>query len=332
LLTGSGASTGTQDGYLVKYDSLGNFLWLKQIGVAAYQTNFYGISTDAQGNSYVSAASSGNLQSGSGAGIGGGGDFDADYLKFDSTGNRVWVLPLGVSGQSTQAYGVVYNTATDSVFVSGYTTGNLSTGSGASVGMVDTFIAKYDSNANKQWLTQVGVTGSSVNTYALAVDTAGLNAYTSGYTNTNVAAGSGASIGAYDGLLMKFNSSGVRQWSEQLGVAGHSFTVLGATIDPAGTGIYLSGYSDGNQQVGSGASIGSDDSIIAKYDSSGNKQWVRDLGVTSATTRGNCLAMDFVGDPLIGGSTTGNLEVGSGPSVGTADGFLVEYSTLGVRF
>ena len=71
-----------------------------------------------------------------------------------------------------------------------------------------------------------------------------------------------------DIFLVKYNSSGTKQWTKQLGTSS-SDQEFGVTVDSSDN-LYVTGYTngglDGNTQVGNG------DIFLVKYNSDGVKQ------------------------------------------------------------
>ena len=77
--------------------------------------------------------------------------------------------------------------------------------------------------------------------------------------------------------MIKFNSSGTRQWTKPLGTVQNDLA-NGVSIDSSGN-FYVAGVTykdlDGN------TSAGSADLFVVKYNSSGTKQWTKQLGSSS---------------------------------------------------
>ena len=87
-------------------------------------------------------------------------------------------------------------------------------------GSSDAFLVKFNSSGVRQWGTYYGGTGYDYS-FSCATDASG-NIYLSGYTrSTSGIATTGAhqtTLGrGYDAFLVKFNSSGVRQWGTYYG-------------------------------------------------------------------------------------------------------------------
>jgi hypothetical protein len=75
-------------------------------------------------------------------------------------------------------------------------------------------------------------------------------------------------MGGYDIFLIKFNSSGTKQWTEQLGTSS-SDIVLGLTTDSTGH-IYMTGFTRGG--LDGNTNSGGKDIFLVKYNSDGVKQ------------------------------------------------------------
>jgi hypothetical protein len=72
----------------------------------------------------------------------------------------------------------------------------------------------------------------------------------------------------FDIFLVKYNSSGTKQWTKQLGTSSID-TGNGVSTDSSGN-IYVTGYTQGD--LDGNTSSGSNDIFLVKYDSSGIKQ------------------------------------------------------------
>ena len=74
--------------------------------------------------------------------------------------------------------------------------------------------------------------------------------------------------GSWDIFLVKYNSSGTKQWTKQLGTSDND-SGLGVTTDSLGN-IYVTGWTGGG--LDGNTSSGGGDIFLIKYDSSGTKQ------------------------------------------------------------
>jgi hypothetical protein len=109
-------------------------------------------------------------------------------------------------------------------------------------------------------------------------------------------------------------------WIRQLGTGG-SDESLDVSADGLGN-IYISGRT-GNYLAG--PSAGLSDAYLAKYDSLGSIQWVRQLG-SPTFDYGSGVAADQLGNVFIAGHTEGVIVP---PGSGQGDGFVAKYNAIG---
>ena len=76
---------------------------------------------------------------------------------------------------------------------------------------------------------------------------------------------------------MKYNSSGTKQWTKQLGTSKHD-RARGVATDSSGN-VYVTGDTYGGLDGNTNA--GYNDLFLVKYNSSGTKQWTKQLGSSS---------------------------------------------------
>ncbi|WP_000773748.1 MULTISPECIES: SBBP repeat-containing protein [Leptospira] len=305
--------SGTQDLFVTKYDGNGNKQWTRLLGVAGIQTLARGITSDNLGNVYTTGTTFGNLD-----GQALSGTQDLFVTKYDGSGNKQWTRLLGVAGATTQANGIsrdIFN----NLHVSGYTLGNLD--GQALSGIQDLFVTKYDTGGNKQWTRLLGVAGQITQANGVAFDSSG-NIYLTGRTSGNL--DGQALSGIQDLFVTKYDTGGNKQWTRLLGVAGVSTTAYGITSDSLGN-VYTTGVTSGS--LDGQALSGTQDLFVTKYDTGGNKQWTRLLGVAGQITQANGIASDSSGNTYLTGRTSGSLD-GQVLS-GTQDLFVTKYDSGG---
>jgi hypothetical protein len=152
-------------------------------------------------------------------------------------------------------------------------TGRLNTGSGGGVGNYDILLAKWNSSGTLQWQRLLGGSNSDIG-YDIAVDSTDYIYLT--YTTQS------AGLGGNELGLAKFDSSGAIVWQRNLGGSGADY----------GTGIRL----DSNDNVfvigrTTSQTKGGEDTLIAKYNSSGVIQWQRLFGSANGEV-GSSIAFD----------------------------------------
>lgn len=218
-----------------------------------------------------------------------------------------WAAQIGTSRRDLSV-----SVAVDSVgnaYMSGYTYGSLG---GPSAGSSDAFLTKFDASGNELWSQQIG-TSSLDFSNAVAVDGAG-NAYLSGATNGRLG---GSSPGITDAFLTKYDPSGVELWTQQVGSRLMTTRSFSVAVDNAGN-PYISGHVGGSRSE-------SYDSLLTKFDSSGNELWSQQIG-TAERDQSHSVAVDGAGNAFISGYTRGNLD---GPNAGGDDAFLTKFDTTG---
>jgi hypothetical protein len=193
------------DVFVSKFDNAGSLLWRRELG-----TNFTewctGVSSDANGNVYITGTTQGDLE-----GDKGGGDDDIFVSKFNSTGDLQWTQQFGLFSDD-RSEGISVDGA-GNVFVSGFTPDSLGS---TNLGGMDAVLMKLDALGDLQWLRQFGTTESDY-LYGVAADGHG-NAFVTGTTNGSLGGPNG---GASDAFVAKFDADGQMTWTLQLGGEGH---------------------------------------------------------------------------------------------------------------
>lgn len=157
-------------------------------------------------------------------------------------------------------------------------------------------------------------------TVGSATDPSG-NVYTAGGTSASLG---GSNAGATDGLLVKYDSDGNQKWIRQLG-SSVADTAYAVTTDNAGN-VFLTGVTAGN--LAGTRQSSSTDAWIAKYDTNGNQQWVRQFG-TDIINQAFDIETDDTGNVYVTGLTVKG-EGGSGIPA-TDDYWVTKYDTNGNR-
>ena len=227
---------------------------------------------------------------------------------------------LGVAGGSTDGSGITAD-GSGNVYATGYTTGNLD--GQTLTGTRDMFVTKYDSSGVKQWTRLLGSAGVETWAHEISADGSG-NVYAAGYTFGNL--DGQTAVGSVDMFLTKYDSSGVKQWTRLLGIAGAATFAYGATVDGSGN-VYAAGYTSGN--LDGETLTGTSDMFLTKYDSSVVRQWTRLLGTAGVTTSAFGVTADGAGNVYVTGYTDGNLD--GQTLTGTRDLFVTKYNASGVR-
>jgi hypothetical protein len=307
--------TGTQDAFVIKYNSSGVKQYTRQLGVAGNDTYGFSVATDANGNVYVAGFTTGDLD---------GNTLtqrqEAFVTKYDSSGVQQYNRQLGVTGKITNGYSVATD-ANGNVYVAGDTFGGLD--GNTLTGTIDFFVTKYNSGGVQLYTRQLGVAGQNTYGRSVATDANG-NVYVAGYTDGGL--DGNTLTGTRDFFVTKYDSSGVQQYTRQLGVAGQGTDGLSVATDATGN-VYVTGDTAGG--LDGNTLTGTQDFFVTKYNSSGVKQYTRQLGVAGQRTLGKSVATDATGNVYVTGDTAGGLD--GNTLTGTEDFFVTKYDSSGVK-
>ncbi len=255
---------------------------------------------------------------------------------------------LGTNGNgcTTDANGNVYFVGlTDAATGTGIATSGAHQSTIPSTTQSHGFLVKFNSAGVRQWGTYYGgnrnTTFENCKADALGnVYAVGSSAATNGVTTPGAHQVS-ISANAASGILVKFDAAGVRQWATYYGNDVAS-TITDVALD-GGTMLYIVGRtvsqsgiaSPGSHQTSfaGGTSVSLGDAFLAKFNTSGVRQWGTYFGGALAEW-GYGVGADGLGNVYITGSTestSGISTPGSHQSTyGTGmDGFIAKFNTTG---
>jgi hypothetical protein len=309
---------GSKDAFVTKYNSSGTKQWTKNFGVTSSALNPQGINVDSGSNPVfvgsTSAAYDGHTMLGSSDGI---------IVKLDSSGTKTWSQQFGGTYYSFANNTAITSDSLNNIFTVGYVNGSINGNTRLSANN-DCYFTKYSNDGTLLWSKQIGVSGNG--------STYGTTAITDSSNNLYVAGATGGALdgntltGAQDFFITKYDSSGTRLWTKLLGVASKSTYGQSLGIDSAGN-VYLTGYTTGG--LDGNTLTGSEDLFVSKYDSSGTKQWTKQLGVASKITVPISMAIDSNDTIIIAGTTAGGLD--GNTLTGAQDFFVTRYNSSGTK-
>jgi len=309
-------SAGNTDLFVLKYNSSGTKQWTKQLGSSG-RDSANAIAIDSSGNLYVAGMTFGGLDWNTNSGAN-----DLFVVKYNSSGTKQWTEQLGTP--SSDAANAVATDSSGNVYVAGVTYGVLGD---QNKGNSDLFVVKYNSSGTKQWVekqngTEQNGTDMWDEARGVVTDSSG-NVYVVGGTKGSKLNGV-SKAGMTEAFVIKYNSSGKRQWTKLLGTWRKDFANAVA-IDSSGN-IYVAGVTerhlDGNE------SAGNDDLFVVKYNSKGKKQWTKQLG-TKRNDRATGVATDSSGNVYVTGYTYWGLD--GNTYAGSNDAFVVKYLDNGTK-
>jgi len=281
-------------------------------GTYQLATNDYanGVATDSSGNVYVTGGTKGGLDGNTSA-----GNTDLFVVKYNSSGTKQWTKQLGSSGLDS-ANGITIDSS-GNVYVTGVTFGGLDWNTSA--GANDLFVVKYNSSGTKEWTEQLG-SASSDFANGVATDSSG-NVYVAGATYGGL---DGNSKKNSDLFVVKYNSSGTKQWTKQNGTDMYD-EARGVATDSSGN-VYVVGGTKGN--LNGISNSGRTDAFVIKFNSSGTKQWTKQMG-SSSRDYDYGVATDSSRNVYVSGDTYGGLD--GNTSAGDTDLFVVKYNSSGTK-
>jgi len=334
--------SGSFDAYLVKFNSSGVRQWATYYGGSGNDFGF-SCATDASGNVFMIGITS------STSGIATAGAHETAVnngflVKFNSSGVRQWGTYFGgnVKHCTTDASGNIYIVGGTDLTLGIATAGahqTMLSGSG------DAFLVKFNSSGVKQWGTYFGgISADDGN--SCTIDALG-NIYMTGatFSSSGIATAGAhqtANAGYTDAFLVKFNSSGVRQWGTYYGGGGPD-DGFSCTTDASGN-VYMTGQAQ-QQMAASGIATpgshqsayggGYNDAFLVKFDSNGLRQWGTYYG-GSLADEGNSCAIDALGNIYMTGFTQSSTGIATAGAVkivisGPSDVYLVQFDLNGVR-
>ncbi len=272
-------------------------LWAKEWGTDTSDKG-NSIAVDALGNIFVTGYTYSGLDGNTNIGYA-----DIFLTKFDSDGNKLWTKQWGSS-----RYDEGRSVAVDvqgNIFVTGYTDGSLD--GNVTSGDNDVFLTKLDNDGNKLWTKQWG-TDRFDRGYSIALDI---------HDNVLITGVMGVR-GGYEVFLTKFDNNGNKLWIKQWNVngrdEGHS-----VTIDHHGN-FFVTGHTQMHLEgTVNGVTI---NVFLTKLDSSGNKLWTKEWGVSINDSKGAGIAIDTQDNIFVTGIVDGNLE--GNTNIGEDDIFLTK--------
>ncbi len=323
-LTGSGTSNMA----VVKYDSLGNFIWAKT--VTADISGGFSIKTDANGNSYVLGSfQSASLVIGSVTLTAPNSNSNVFVTKFNAAGNVVWASILDAVSPATYGGFSISIDGMGNSFIGGRFGSNIND---------SIMFYKYNNTGNLVWKKYAKGSGTNWNVSSISNDASG-NTYIAGtlacatltFNSTSITNSSAGRLL----FVVKYDVAGNVVWAKSSGTYP---SLYGASITTDALGnSYVAGSFIGNYAAFGGTVLtnlaggnGSYDIFIVKFDVMGNVIWAkRGGGLLNDQALG--ITNDISGNVYITGFfyTDAVFETLSLYSNGVAEAFIVKYDPAG---
>lgn len=327
---GDVSSNGTDDMFVCKLDSDGNFIWVRSFGGSGSDAA-NSIAIDSGDNVYIAGRFYDEVDFDPGASeaiLTSDGSDDIFVSKLDSDGGFVWAKKMGGSG-SDGALSVAVDD-NDNVFTTGdfKGTADFNPADGveewitSDISYSNVFVSKLDSDGGFLWAGKMGGHGLSQGR-AIAVTSNGdvvTTGYFTGMADFDPSSGSQemTSNGNSDIFVAKLENDGSFVWARQMGGSGPVSANGNAISVDSGANVFTTGYFQG--EVDFDPAVGTDelltassrDIFVSKLDAGGNFVWAKQMGGDDDDI-GEALAADDDGNVYTTGgfSETADFDPGS---------------------
>jgi len=335
---------GFNDFFIVKYDNMGNEVWIKQLGGPNYWIpgdnpkleGMTALSYDLNSNClYASGIFVESCNFGNNIVLSSNENKQMFIAKFTTDGTCIWAKQFG----SLEDDFFTVNLTIDhigNIYTSGYVPntgyfGNLSVSAG-------TFLAKYGNEGNCLWVKKIADENNSgaspiysihsLNSKNQGLYCLGHSVYSFYLDSVYIQATSGTRY-----ILSYFNEDGKLQWFKQFAQPGFNCASQTITFDSSDN-LYVSGSFTGPYAVfesGTIHSSASEEMFLYKCDPMGNRIWVKQSNATNKVW-GQYVYCDQTDNIYVTGEFTGSANFGENTvtSITNRDLFLAKYSTNGL--
>ena len=331
-----------------------NSAWIKSAG-GIFGDSANAVVVDSSNNVYVAGYFTTQATFGSGSEsvqLTSAGGTDIYLAKYSSIGALLWVRQSGGTG-SDIAYTLKLDPSGNILMGGGYSgvaTFGTETNkqSITSQGGEDGFIAKYGADGSFLWVRQLSGT-STERVTALTSDASG-NIFVTGYFGENLLLGTGSArvtlrtFGSFDAFIAKYAGNGALLGVKQIGGSSVDYA-YGVDVDKSGN-VIVSGTANAGVVFGSGATAqtllvqGAYDAFIAKYNTTGDLQWLQSGGGSSndfayqvsVDSNDNIYVVGYFNTGATFGSGADAQSITSALTITGAssqDGFVAKYSSAG---
>lgn len=253
--------TAEDDSFVVKFDSNGNQQWFTEFDTPAFNES-YGVSVDGQGNVYTTGWTQGLVRPSDPSRLVQNYDYWLSKLDADS-GQILFTEQFNSSNEGLEFAWDVETDSQGNAYVTGWTTGNLD---GRGAGSYDPWLAKYNPDGTQEWIRQFGTGGDDgLSIASFDIDSED-NIYVTGYTDRTFGGFLGGVLGgfnqgSYDTWVVKYDSAGNEQWTQQLGSSDLEYgtDVAVNEFDE----LFVTGFTNGSLGA---TNSGAEDAWVAKLD------------------------------------------------------------------
>lgn len=328
-----------------------NLVWAKAMGGAG-NDGAYAMVTDGSGNVYTTGRFSGTADFNPGTGVfnlTSAGNTDIFLSKLDASGNFVWAMSMGGSGNDG-GIGIALDPL-NNILITGYFEGTADFDPGTAVanltasGGYDAFVLRIDMKGFYSWAVKLGGTGYDM-PGGIAVSQTNGYVYTTGSFSSGVDFDPGplaftlTSKGNTDVFVNCLNNTGNFVYAQSLGSTDYDdpYSIkLDASDDVLITGEFVGtvDFDPGNGITNMSATVDFADIFILKTDNTGKFTWVRSFE-GKAAKHVTSVTLDGAGNIYTTGSFNGTVDFNPAEvtynltSTGYTDAFISKLNASGM--
>nr|WP_051061397.1 SBBP repeat-containing protein [Leptospira weilii] len=304
----NGENEGNEKMSVLKFDSDGNLLWEKQVGVPGVYNSVVptAIAVDIWEDVYVAGTTNAPF----------GGSYrssgNAFIIRFNRRGEQVWLKQLSIQATDIIPSGLILDQYSMNVYMVGTARdadfkNHRYTGSEGNTRNYSLFVLKYKTgNGEYEFFAQRGGTRSDhYEGNSIALDSNG-NVIVGG-RHSEADPNTGGRT-RYVGILAKFKKDGELQWTRKIGKGDGKLKetyIHSIDVDRQGN-IFTIGSTNENVEKGEADSVGVKDVFVSKHSPFGDKEWIRQIGATPGQSLyGSGIGTDLNGNLYCVGSVSG---------------------------
>jgi len=327
-------SNGGRDAFLLKLDSLGNFVWVITLGSTSVDEGF-SVGWDHSGNLYLLGRFSETTDFDPGVGLfnlSAAGHVEMFVAKYDVNGNFIFAKQFGAIGTAIETTDLELDLISG-IYIVGYFEGTVDFDPGAGSypltapsggGYGDAFFLKIDTSGNFIWAQSIGSTNLDEGV-GVSTDESG-NVYFDGYFSGTIDfdfgpgvfnVSSSGTLNSWDRFILKVDPNGnfiwVRNWAigQTTGTYSNTLKVKSGYVYSIGSYENSTDF-DPTAGVYTLVSAGNRDIYVSKFDTAGNFVWARSMGGPTADIGGSLTVSDRGDIYCIGSfSSTADLDPGA---------------------
>lgn len=320
---------GDRDSFAAQFTTAGVLQWVRQFGSTGLDVA-YNITSDSADNYYTagirvvpgSLSNLANLPNPNGylAKFNSAGVEQGTRTTLNTTVANPFFIPPTLN--AADALSGVALDPTGDILVGGFVKGVPSPTGGPAISNSKAVVIKYDGATRaEEWRAELDLPQSS-GVAALTLDGLG-NIYVTGLSNATLTTDPANPLTGSDIFVAKLNNAnGATLWSRTLATPQQDES-RDIAVDAQGN-VYVTGTTLGT--LPGQTSAGNVDSFLAKYDTNGTLQWLKQFG-SAGLDESQAIAVDASGRIYLTGETTGSL-FGNAP-IGQSDAWIAAYSNNG---